>query len=231
MRDKDQKIQKIDTLILSDIHLGFGLSRPERLIEELEMYKFKRLILNGDIFHGLNFKRLNRHHWRILSKVRKLSTECEVVWINGNHDGAAYILSHLIGVKVLNKYVWKYGKKKYLAIHGHQFDRFLHKNVIISSIAIFLYNLVQKIDTENEIISRWIQKRSTSWLRLSDEVALKAIKYAKKKNVDVIFCGHTHIARQLELEGIKYYNSGCWTAVPSSYITIAKEEISILEAD
>ena len=48
--------EKIDTLILSDIHFGSELCNAELLLEVLSRFKFKRLILNGDIFDHLNLE-------------------------------------------------------------------------------------------------------------------------------------------------------------------------------
>ncbi|MCY7360682.1 MAG: metallophosphoesterase, partial [Ignavibacteria bacterium] len=89
---------QIDTLIISDIHLGSKASRPLQVKEMLESYRFKRLILLGDIFDDLNFTRLNKEHWNLLSYIRKLSNpekNIEVVWVEGNHDeGLIDIMSH-----------------------------------------------------------------------------------------------------------------------------------------
>lgn len=219
--------EKIDVLILSDIHLGSKLSRSGRVLDVLNKYSFKKLILNGDIFDGLNFKRLNHYHWEVLSKIRKLSHTNEVVWINGNHDGDATLLTRLIGVKVFRSYSWKLNEKKYLAIHGHQFDRFLHKNVILSGIAISFYYLLVKFDGKKNYFSNWLRKRSRSWLRLSKEVSRGAIYYARMRRAKYVFCGHTHNPMYYKSGNIKYYNSGSWTEKPSSYITINGEEIKI----
>lgn len=223
--------KQIDTLIVSDIHLGSDLCRAEKLIETIKKYNFKRLILNGDIFDNLNFKRLHTEHWALLTYIRKISKKSEVVWIIGNHDGRLVELSELLGVKMYRKYNWKSNGKKFLAVHGHQFDRFLHKNIILSGIAIFAYNLIQKYDGKNRTLSRWIKKTNKSWLRLSEEVAKGAFMYAKMNRDDYIFCGHTHISKYAESKGVKYYNSGCWMEIPSNYITINNEDIKINEVN
>ena len=43
-------------------------------------------------------------------------------------------------------YEWKYQNKKYLAIHGHQFDNFLVDNAVISFLANWIYNFIQIVD-------------------------------------------------------------------------------------
>ncbi|MFN5876361.1 MAG: hypothetical protein ACK45E_08790, partial [Ignavibacteria bacterium] len=42
----------VDTLIVSDIHLGSDVSRAKPLVQLLRTHTFKRLILNGDVFDG-----------------------------------------------------------------------------------------------------------------------------------------------------------------------------------
>lgn len=218
---------KVDTLIISDVHLGFKYSRVDKLTEVLSRYRFKRLVLNGDIFDDLNFNRLNSEHWDVLSLFRHLSKYAEVVWVVGNHDGRADVLSRLLGVTVHDDYAWKVGCKKFLAIHGHQFDRFISEDPIISNIAGGIFYFLKRFEGKNEALTRWISKHNRSWLRMSDEVAFGAIKYAKSKGADHVFCGHTHLARILEIKGVKYFNSGCWVELPSSLITIKGDKVEL----
>jgi UDP-2,3-diacylglucosamine pyrophosphatase LpxH len=215
--------QLVDTLIMSDIHLGSDVSRSKDALEMLKQFEFSRLILNGDVFEDLNFKRLTKMDWKFLSYIRKLSGhkhDVEVVWVAGNHDGIAEILSHLLGLAVYDEYIWEFEGEKYLAIHGHQFDRFLNENVVISAIACGFYKLFQRIDSDEQRLSRWMKRRSKTWLRVSEKIANDAIAYAKTKRAKYIFCGHTHQAMERTIDGITYVNSGCWTDVPSQFITI-----------
>lgn len=229
----EKKKIAVDTLIISDVHLGYEFSRPQKLIETLERYEFKQLILNGDIFDDLNFKRLNSDHWDVLSLIRHLTKTQKVVWVIGNHDGRADILSRLIGVKVHNQYIWAAAGKRYLAIHGHQFDRFLSSNAIIGTLASKVYDMIKRFDRGEgrDALSRWIMENNRGWLRLSDDVANKSVAYGKMRGVDTVFCGHTHIARQDKISGLNYYNSGCWVESPSHLITIVGRTVSLVEVD
>ena len=125
------------------------------------------------------------------------------------------------------KYDWEYEGKKYLAIHGHQFDRFLVDNAIISSLATGLYNFIQRIDFEDKKISHFLKKTSKGWLRLSEKVSDSAILYGKERRADYVFCGHTHKAMHKIVNSINYYNGGCWTDTPCAYITVDGENIDI----
>lgn len=228
MKKKGGRKIKIDTLIVSDIHLGVKFSRLEKLVETIESYDFDRLILNGDIFNGLNFKRLNSEHWAVLSLFRHLSKYKEVVWIVGNHDGKASLMSRLLGINVLNEYQWMAGKKKCLAIHGHQFDRFMSEDPILGKLAAAAFIIIKMFEGDNQLLTGWIKRNNKSWLRLSDDVAYKSIRYAKAKGANYVFCGHTHLARTLELYGLKYWNSGCWVEFPSHFITLKGEEVKLV---
>ena len=194
----------------------------------LSLYTFNRLVLLGDIFDNLNFARLKKPHWELLSAVRKLSNpkrKTEVIWVEGNHDeGLSEIMSHLIGIEVYKEYTWELNGKKFLAIHGHQFDRFLNENVVISAIASFFYERVQRWGNEKQTVARFLKSKSKGWLRLAKKVADRAAEYGRQKKANVVICGHTHQAEKHEypVKNITYYNSGCWTDIPSSYILIYK---------
>lgn len=214
---------KIDTLIISDTHLGDKNVRCQEIFNLLKKYRFNKLILNGDIVDGLNFQRFHSEHWQILSFFRGLSKKCEVVWIHGNHDAAAKILSRLLGIKVYNKYIWESNGKKFLAIHGHQFDRFIHNNIIISYVAFAVYKFLKRID-KTEMLINFIKRRKT-WLRNSLGVEHGAIKFSRTLGVDVVFCGHTHQIRHSKKAGIEYFNTGSWVEKPSNYVVIKEGKI------
>ena len=62
-----------DTILVSDLHLGSETSRAREATLFLRTAMFNRLILLGDIFCDLNFRRLKKEHWQFLSLIRKLS--------------------------------------------------------------------------------------------------------------------------------------------------------------
>ncbi|MEI6378471.1 MAG: metallophosphoesterase [Candidatus Falkowbacteria bacterium] len=217
-----EKFIQVDTVILSDIHLGLSQSRALALVAALKSYRFKRLILNGDIFDDMNFGRLNSDHWEVVSYIRHVSKFSEVIWIIGNHDGRALFLSRLLGVKVYDFFEWQEGRVKCLAIHGHQYDRFISKNLFISNLAGWVYYWLRDIEHSNQFMTDLIKRYSRSWLRLSDEVAKGALRLAKEKGAHFVFCGHTHLPLKMSHKGIEYINSGSWVESPSSMIIIDK---------
>lgn len=219
-------------MIVSDVHLGSEVSRAEDLLATLRSHRFKRLILLGDIFSDLNFKRLKKEHWQLLSYIRKLSNPkrgVEIVWVEGNHDrGLSEVMSHLVGIKVYEEFIWEYEGRRYLAVHGHQFDRLLVDNAVISQLTSSLYLWIQKCDFgRRRRLSRYLDRVNTSWLRMSPRVAAGAVKLAHARKADYVFCGHTHDALQLVEDGVCYYNTGSWTQSPATFVTINREGVKI----
>jgi UDP-2,3-diacylglucosamine pyrophosphatase LpxH len=222
-----------DTLIISDLHLGSELSRASDAVRMLKRSRFRRLILLGDIFSDLNFHRLKKEHWRFLSYIRKLSNPkrgVEVVWVEGNHDrGLATMMAHLVGVRVYQEYFWRSKGQLCLAIHGHQFDRFVSRNAFLSKAATVFHLNVQKLDLKNKLFSRMLDKLSTRWLRLTEKVAQGALHHAKLKGAELVFCGHTHHALALQDSDVRYFNTGCWTHGRPTYITVLDGGVQIRE--
>ncbi len=224
-----------DTVILSDLHLGSEVSRAQAALAMLRQNCFRRLILLGDIFCDLNFRRLKKEHWRFLSYIRKLSNprrRVEVVWVEGNHDqGLSQVMSHLVGVRVYQEYEWSYRGVRHLAIHGHQFDRFTVHNLALSRCLTTLFLALQKLSSDRHGAVRLLERLDTKWLRLTPKVAQGALTHARARCARRVFCGHTHEPLRLQEGGIEYFNTGCWTQPRATYVTIDEEGAQLREYD
>ena len=222
-----------NTLILSDLHLGAATSRAREATRVLRENVFQRLILLGDIFADLNFARLTKDHWKFLSCIRKLSNpkrNLEVVWVEGNHDhGLTDIMSHLVGVRVYQRYAWQFAGMRHIAIHGHQFDGFQVNNLRLTKLGTSFYLKLQNLDFQSKPIARLIDRLNTRWLRMSSKVSAGALQYARQHHAQRIFCGHTHEAVHVEQDGIDYYNSGGWVDSRLTYLTVDEQGVRIHE--
>lgn len=222
-----------DTIILSDLHLGSEVSRASDAVRMLKSASFNRLILLGDIFSDLNFRRLKKEHWQFLGYIRKLSNPkrgIEVVWVEGNHDhGLSDVMSHLVGIRVYEEYAWEYCGVRHLAIHGHQFDRFVSRNRVLSTFLAGIHLGLQKFAFGKKRMIGFLERFDTAWLRLSSKVAGGALAHGKTKNVQRVFCGHTHEALTISREGVDYYNTGSWTQDRATYVTVDHQGVHICE--
>ena len=231
---------KIDTIIVSDIHLGSKVSRVEKLTDIIEkeyhkdgQYLFNRLVLLGDIFDNHDAGRLADEHWDFLSLIKKLShpkSGVEVVWLEGNHDPASHgVAGHLAEAEVAKDYEWEYAGRKFIATHGDRFDTFIDKHKGIANFFTDIYESIQQMDIGKRRVSRLL-KRISKIIYLPKNFHLDILAFARAKRVDAVFCGHTHHAeKRVSPDGIVYCNTGCWTDYPSTYATVGEEGIQVRE--
>ncbi len=220
-----------DAVVISDIHLGSENCQAKQLVHFLEAVRrgplaTRRLIINGDVFDSIDFRRLKKNHWNVLSELRKISDDVEVTWINGNHDGPAEIVSHLLGVTCTDETVIESGGKKILFLHGHQFDEFISRYPIITWIADRIYHFLQRID-KSHYFAKLAKRKSKTFLRCLQKIEHDSIRYAIKKGYDAVCCGHTHHAIASTSGAVPYYNSGCWTEKPCHFLTLVAGVVEV----
>ena len=221
---------KTHILVVSDIHVGSPVSRAKELIELLEKVEFDILLIDGDLFNDLAFTRLTKEDWKLLSYLRKLTKHARVIWVKGNHDDpVAEVVAHLLGIELVMEYEWEEGDEKYHAEHGDRFDHFINKYKTVTNVACAIYFTLQMMDKKTHRFSRFVKKVSKKWLRLSTEVATKALAYGEARGRHII-CGHTHRMSKKKGE-VMYYNSGCWTDIPSTFLTVDKHGVRMYNVD
>ncbi len=214
----------LDALVISDTHLGSDNCRAKALVQFLEDVHSgerptRRLILNGDVFDSIDFRRLKKQHWKVLSLLRKLSDTVEIVWINGNHDGPAEVISQLLGVTVRDEVVIESGGRRILLLHGHRFDEFIERYPLTSKLADLAYRALQWLD-KSHTLARSAKASSKTFLRCVAKVESASREYAKKHGCDAVCCGHTHAPAAVFGGPADYFNSGCWTESPAHCLTI-----------
>jgi UDP-2,3-diacylglucosamine pyrophosphatase LpxH len=233
---------KVDVILISDIHLGANYCRANELQDMLGSYEFKKLILVGDVFQHGNFDRLHKMdrlhkaHWNVLSLFRKLTDPemgVEVIWIEGNHDWKVLnIIGALLGVNIFDEYTWEYGGKKFMAIHGHQFDIMLPRSELLNKTGQNIYLFLQR--HFHRKFTRYISIVGKKFSRSIEHVRNGAMAYASEKQCDVVFCGHTHFPesyiKTIDSKQISYFNCGTWAdGAKLTYITITDGVIELRE--
>ncbi len=223
----------LDAIIISDLHLGAANCQAKLLSHFLKeisegSLKTKKLILNGDVFDSIDFRRLSKHHWKVLSLLRKLAADLQVFWITGNHDGSAEFLSHLLGIFVLEDFKFESGKELILVLHGHQFDQFIDAHPWLTWWGDLGYWLLQKFDRSHKL-ARLAKKNSKTFLRCEGQVREKALQRAVEEGCSVVCCGHVHLPWSFHGDKASYFNSGSWTELPCTYLTVHEGTISLQE--
>ncbi len=210
--------ERFDCLVISDLHLGSEVAQVELLAQFLTwaIDQTDELVLNGDLFDDLNFTRLDPRHLACLKLLRTCDqrADLKLIWIRGNHDGPAWQLSQILGVDVLDEYVYHDPQTdtQILIIHGDQYDHITSNHALLTSFACGIYYYIQKWMPHG--ISRWIRRVSKKFQRNSQIVEGKAVAEARSRGIPIVTCGHTHMSLASERDGIRYLNTGTWTEHP-----------------
>ena len=220
-----------DCLVISDLHLGSDMCQAAFLESFLlwAVANARELVINGDIFDDLNFNRLTKRHFSCLKIIRKNSDrdDFRLTWIRGNHDGPADIVGHIVGVEVLDEYIYDNGATRLLILHGDQFDTFIASFKVLTNVACAIFYWMQRYFPFN--VSRWIRRVTKKWQRNSEIVQEQALLYAKLKGVPNVTCGHTHLALTAEARGVRYFNSGTWIeSPPCPFVAVRGATVALL---
>lgn len=211
----------MDAIVISDLHLGAANCQAKAICKFLEHVrdeiKPSRLIVNGDLFDSFD-SRLRKWHWEVLTDLRRMSDEMEVIWVQGNHDrdGPAAMVAQMFGASFYRRYYeFKSGKKKILCIHGDKWDKYTTDRPIITWFADQIYWFLQYID-RSFFLAKLAKKSSKMFLRNAEAVEEGALELREDREADIVVCGHTHHPIGKE----NYFNSGSWTEKPPSYLEV-----------
>lgn len=222
--------ERYDCLIISDLHLGSEVCQAALLADFLEwaVENTRQLVINGDIFDDLNFKRLSKRHFACLKIIRRNSDrdDLRIIWVRGNHDGPAEVVGHIVGVEVLDEYVFRNEAIRLLILHGDQFDRFVNDYGLLTELACGIFYYIQRWAPHRA--ARFIRQASKRWQRSSETIRAGAVHYAKSKGCRAIACGHTHFPMLETSHGVLYVNSGTWTEhPPCPFVAVKGGEIRL----
>ena len=121
------------------------------------------------MFDSIDFRRLHKAHWKVLSLIRKLSDQIEIIWLCGNHDGSAEIVSHLLGVAVMDDFILESGGQRILILHGHVFDEFIDNHPVLTWLADTVYCFLQWID-RTHYFAKLAKRGSKTFLRCARKI-------------------------------------------------------------
>ena len=158
-------------LIISDIHLGDKDCKAEALLKVLKKNKAKTIIIAGDLFDHHNLHRLCKTHWKVLSKLRKLSKKCKIIYLIGNHCFLkAEFMSILLGFDCADEHKIQLKDKKILIIHGDVFDIYFTKYKHLSNFIIGCYYFVRKYTPFADNFFRFFKARTNDFVEKSSDI-------------------------------------------------------------
>jgi UDP-2,3-diacylglucosamine pyrophosphatase LpxH len=210
------------SIIISDIHLGNESCNYNSLLKVLKKEKYDNLIINGDLFDSKYLHRLNKHHWKILSKLRKISKNKNIIFLTGNHDFyAEQNFASLLGITVKKYHELIVNNKKIYITHGDVFDYFMSDNLSwLSRLTSELYYFICKNNFLRKYLNQFLHDKTKQLFKVDRKMKEGALNFAQKNNYDVIICGHTHFPEIQIKNNILYANSGCFVIDKPTYLTL-----------
>jgi UDP-2,3-diacylglucosamine pyrophosphatase LpxH len=208
----------MQTFITSDLHLGVPQCRAEAFLSFLKsLPDGARLVLNGDIItHYHNDKTLKGIQSEVLKAIVAASYEREVVWARGNNDRKLQFQDQG-KIQFVDEYA--IGKRLYIA-HGHQFDRLMPTVRILLVPSRVLYDAVARLLGSETHVAQFAKRLNGLYRLLCRHVTGNAVTYAKRHGYAAVTCGHTHYAEDLDIDGVRYLNTGCWTENQAAIVVV-----------
>ena len=238
---------KYKIVIMSDLHLGMNNSKPKSILNFLNSIQTDLLILNGDIIDIDAIKRGSKwknKHTKVLLKILDLSKTTKVIYIRGNHDDdVKHFYEAKIGnIEIKNEHTITDDDKKYLVLHGDQFENFGGKFKIVYHIGSILYDILltlntyynairEKLNLPYHSLSKVAKQNVKKIMSFIFKFETKAIEYAAKKGYDGVICGHIHTPTIKKVSNIEYMNSGDWVENKTAIALTNKNEWLILDFD
>src|SRR5262249_15059617 len=88
------------------------------------------------------------------------------------------------------------------------------------------YFFLQRVD-KTHYLAKVAKHGSKTFLRCARKIEEGAVEMARRRRCDAACCGHTHHAVARTDQPIPYYNSGCWTELPCTYLTVADGRVRL----
>ena len=221
-------VKRFRTLFISDVHLGSKQAKADYLIDFLRHHEADTIYLVGDIVDGWRLRR--SWHWpqahndvvqKLLRQARKGT---RIIYIAGNHDEFLrdFQGTHFGGIEVADRAIHVAADaKRYLVIHGDQFDTIVHNVRWLAYLGDKAYDAAIIV---NRVVSRFRRAFGmpywsfSSWAKVKVKKAVNFIgsfqtvvsQEAARSEVDGVICGHIHHATIETIAGIHYINTGDW---------------------
>ena len=208
---------RVRTLFISDLHLGTRACQAEPLLDLLQCCEADLIYLVGDVVDGWRLKA--RWHWPrshddiVRCLLRKQHDGTRIVYIPGNHDEFLRhsIGLHLGGIEVAGQSIHPTADgRRYLVVHGDQFDPALGRMRRLAGLGIWLYAAAVLV---HDAVTGWRRRHGRGAARRAARIAAfeRALAAeARRQQMHGVICGHVHQPALHDLLGVHYVNTGDW---------------------
>ena len=221
--------KNVRAIFLSDIHLGTRGCQADRLLEFLKEYESDYLFLVGDIIDFWSMSRgivWTQQQNTVVQKVlRRARHGDQVMLVPGNHDEALreYVGISFGNIQVVQEYIHTAADgKRYLLIHGDEFDQVTRYHRWVAVLGDIAYNWLVRV---NATLS-WFRRRLNrpgywslaGYAKRKVKTAVSfifdfedsVIHHDRERGMDGVICGHIHAATIRDASGVTYINCGDW---------------------
>ena len=241
-----ERSQRVRTLFLSDIHLGFKRARTRELLAFLRGIEAECIVLGGDIVDALSLAR--RFFWtdehtqvlRLLMARRRAGTR--LVYLPGNHDASLSMFVDMLQgqIEVHREWVYRTSRgERLLVLHGDQFDhevacpRWLYLLGDLMYEGTLLYNhrvndLRRMMGFGYKPQTERLKMKLAASARFIQRFERVAAAHALEQGYDGVICGHIHRANLCRIDGSLYCNTGDWVESCSALVEDLSGEMRLL---
>ncbi len=222
--------RSVEVAVISDTHLGTYGCKATELLSYLRSIDPRVLILNGDFIDIWQFKKsfFPESHLEIIKYILNLSlTDCQVIYLTGNHDEFLRKFSPMTfgKIRLADKYIFELGGKKTWVFHGDVFDSSVQHSKWIAKLGGIGYDYLIRLNNLSNWILMKMGREKYSFSKKIKNNIKKAVKFigdfehtaselAIENHFDYVICGHIHQPQKRVVTNAKgsclYLNSGDW---------------------
>jgi UDP-2,3-diacylglucosamine pyrophosphatase LpxH len=223
-----QATRRVRAMFISDVHLGSRACKAEQLLEFLRYHEAEIIYLVGDIVDGWQLRSTwywpPTHNDVIQKLLRKARQGARLIYIPGNHDEflRGYFGTHFGGVVVSEQamHIAADGKR-YVVIHGDQFDRRIRRARRFAALGDQGRMLLQAANAAVNFVRRQLDLpvwSLSNWARYKVKDVLNYVRTfeealaaeAARRQAEGVICGHVHHASIRDFPSARYVNCGDW---------------------
>lgn len=237
------------SIFISDVHLGSRGCQADALCSFLKNNTCDNLFLVGDIIDGWQLRKRWFFPQSHANVVRRILTAAKrgtnVYYVLGNHDEAFRKFLQFdveVGnIKILDRIDYRaLNGNTYLVIHGDFFDSLMVDNKWLMHLGDFAYNMMiwvnihfnairSVLKLEYWSLSKWLKQNTKEALNFINHFEDHVSDYCKDLGYDGIICGHIHVAKIKNINGIEYLNCGDWVESGTALVETLDGQFNIVE--
>ena len=209
----------------------------------------ENLYLVGDVIDGWQLQKRWYFPQSHANVIRRILTAAKrgtnVYYILGNHDEALRKFLQFdieVGnIKLIDRIDYTaINGKRYLVIHGDFFDTLMVNQKWLMHIGDVAYNFMiwfnihfnkirNLLNLEYWSLSKWLKQNTKEALNFINNFENRVSRYCKTEGYDGVICGHIHVAKIKNIDGIQYMNCGDWVESETALLEHVDGSFEILE--